>query len=102
MRKSLVGSGSTINLQVRKADPVPAGLDCSNLKSGDRVHLPYLQIFYWCKFSTGANILLVQIFCWRKYSIGADILRVQTFYGFLISRPVFLSTATIRPGSPSS
>jgi len=31
-------------LQVRKVDPVPAGLEMPQLKSGDRVHLPDLQI----------------------------------------------------------
>ena len=37
--------GTCVNLQVRKADPVPASsLNATQPKSGDRVHLPDLQI----------------------------------------------------------
>jgi len=39
-----IQSEPAINLQVRKADPVPAVLQCCNLESGDTVRLTHLQI----------------------------------------------------------
>ena len=38
-----VAGGTKINLQVGKADPVPAVSGYESMKSGDRVHLPDLQ-----------------------------------------------------------